>query len=57
MLRKQYNSPCGICIKVCPVGRDRKVFNREDTSIYTRKDGFERYHDAWEHVQRYGSKK
>lgn len=56
-LRKEYNSPCGICIKVCPVGGDREVFNRQDTSIYTRKDGFERYHDAWEHVQRYGSKK
>lgn len=56
-LRKQYNSPCGICIKVCPVGDDREVFNREVTSIYTRKDGFEQYHDAWEHVQRYGSKK
>lgn len=56
-LRKEYNSPCGICIKVCPVGGDREVFNRQDTSLYTRKEGFERYHDAWEHVQRYGSKK
>ena len=56
-LRKQYNSPCGICIKVCPVGKDRKIFNREETSIYTLKDGFEEYHDAWEHVRRYGSKK
>ncbi|MDD3754622.1 MAG: 4Fe-4S binding protein [Methanobacterium sp.] len=56
-LRKQYNSPCGICIKVCPVGKDREVFNRKDTSIYTCKDGFEQYHDAWKHVQSYGSKK
>jgi epoxyqueuosine reductase QueG len=23
-LKKRYRSPCGICIKVCPVGRDRK---------------------------------
>lgn len=56
-LRKEYNSPCGICIKVCPVGGDREVFNRQDTSLYTRKEGFERYHDAWEHVRSYGSKK
>jgi epoxyqueuosine reductase QueG len=56
-LRKQYNSPCGICIKVCPVGEDRKVFNRKETSIYNHRNGFEKYHDAWEHVQRYGSKR
>jgi epoxyqueuosine reductase len=56
-LRKEYRSPCGICIKVCPVGEDRKVFNRNDTSIYTHKEGFEEYHQAWEHVRRYGSKK
>lgn len=55
MLRKQYRSPCGICIKVCPVGEDRKIFNREDTSIYTQTP--EKYKKAWEHVRRYGSKK
>lgn len=33
-LRNEYRSPCGIWIKVCPVGKDRKIFNREDTSIY-----------------------
>ncbi|NYB51976.1 MAG: epoxyqueuosine reductase [Methanobacteriaceae archaeon] len=56
-LRKQYSSPCGICIKVCPVGDDRGVFNRGDSSMYTHKEGFEKYHDAWKHVRRYGSKK
>lgn len=56
-LRKEYRSPCGICIKVCPVGEDRKVFNRNETSMYTHKEGFEEYHQAWEHVRRYGSKK
>nr|WP_319374572.1 4Fe-4S binding protein [uncultured Methanobacterium sp.] len=56
-LRKEYRSPCGICIKVCPVGEDRKVFNRNETSMYTCKDGFEDYHQAWAHVRRYGSKK
>lgn len=56
-LRKEYRSPCGICIKVCPVGEDRKIFNREDTSIYVQRKGFTKYHDAWEHVRHYGSKK
>jgi len=47
-------SPCGICIKVCPVGEDRKLFGREDGSIYTREDMFPAEHRAWEHVRRYG---
>ena len=56
-LRKQHRSPCGICIKVCPVGKDRQVFDRENTSIYSHKEGFEKYHKAWDHVRSYGSKK
>jgi epoxyqueuosine reductase len=56
-LRGEYRSPCGICIKVCPVGKDREVFDRENTSIYTKKKGFEEYYNAWEHVRKYGSKK
>jgi len=47
-------SPCGICIKVCPVGEDRKLFGREDEGIYSRKDKFPAEHRAWEHVRRYG---
>ena len=30
-LRKEYKSPCGICIKHCPVGKDRIAFKRLDT--------------------------
>jgi len=56
-LRKEYRSPCGICIKVCPVGQDREIFKRGKTSMYTTRTGFEKYHQAWEHVRRYGSKK
>lgn len=47
-------SPCGICIKVCPVGKDRKLYNREDASIYSRRDRFPKGHRAWEHVRSYG---
>ncbi|GAB6286152.1 MAG: hypothetical protein STSR0009_23530 [Methanoregula sp.] len=54
-LLRRYISPCGICIKVCPVGADRKLFGREDMGIYDEEDTtFDRYHRAWEHVRSYG---
>lgn len=56
-LRKEFRSPCGICIKVCPVGEDRKIYNRDDTSIYDENETPERYKQAWKHVRSYGSKK
>ncbi|KCZ72778.1 hypothetical protein ANME2D_01212 [Candidatus Methanoperedens nitroreducens] len=55
-LRDEYRSPCGICIKVCPVGRDRELFGRKNISIYSEDKKFEKYHTAWEHVRKYGSK-
>lgn len=55
-LRNRYISPCGICIKVCPVGEDRVHFRREDTSLYTNPEKYPKYHNAWEHVRRYGGK-
>jgi epoxyqueuosine reductase len=56
-LRKEHRAPCGICIKVCPVGEDRKVFNRLDVSMYSQKKGFEKYWKAWKHVKNYGSRR
>jgi len=56
-LREEYRYPCGICIKVCPVGRDRKFFKREEVSIYSDDKRFNKYHQAWKHVRRYGTKK
>ncbi len=53
-LNSQGISPCGICIKVCPVGEDRKLYHREDESIYTRKERFPKAHRAWEHVRMHG---
>lgn len=55
-LRDEYRSPCGICIKVCPVGKDRDIYKRKDMSIYSRNNRFKKYHKAWEHVRKYGSK-
>ncbi|MDD3985684.1 MAG: 4Fe-4S binding protein [Methanobacterium sp.] len=53
-LRKKYTSPCGICIKICPIGNDRNKFNRKDLSIYSDKNGT-KYNKAWDHVKKYGS--
>ena len=56
-LREEHRSPCGICIKVCPVGEDRKIFNREDVSIYSENNTAEKYKNGWGHVKKYGSKR
>ena len=56
-LSKRFISPCGICIKVCPVGKDREVYGREDSSIYTDTKNYPLHHRAWEHVRAYGGKR
>ena len=55
-LHKRYISPCGICIKVCPVGEDRIFYDRNDLSIYEQTTGENRYQRSWDHVRRYGGK-
>jgi len=55
-LNKRYISPCGICIKVCPIGKDRKLYQRENEAIYVDDDRFDNYHRAWKHVRAYGGK-
>ncbi len=54
--------PCGICIKVCPVGNDRKLFNGEKkTGLYlAEKDNLETYahspeSQVWNHYRQWGS--
>jgi epoxyqueuosine reductase QueG len=56
-LYKRSISPCGLCIKVCPVGDDRQRYGRTDPAIYDETDmKYSRYHDAWAHVRRYGGR-
>jgi epoxyqueuosine reductase len=56
-LYKRSISPCGMCIKVCPIGEDRKLYQREDPKIYTgESEEYKKYHDAWKHVRSYGSR-
>lgn len=47
-------SPCGICIKVCPVGRDRDHYMRRNTSIYRSPAAAGALQRSWEHVRRHG---
>jgi epoxyqueuosine reductase QueG len=56
-LSERFISPCGICIKVCPVGDDRTRFGRKDPEIYDEDNiRFDRYHRAWRHVRSYGGR-
>jgi len=56
-LSKRFISPCGICIKVCPVGEDRIRFGRKDPQVYDEDNpAYERYHRAWNHVRSYGGR-
>jgi epoxyqueuosine reductase len=53
-LNRRGISPCGICIKVCPVGADRELYGRMDASIYAKGERASALQRAWEHVQSYG---
>lgn len=54
-LRDAHRFPCGVCIKVCPVGRDRELYKSGKPAKYlTDRDDEE--HRAWKHCQKYGSK-
>ncbi|MFB3764202.1 MAG: 4Fe-4S binding protein [Methanotrichaceae archaeon] len=55
-LNRKGISPCGICIKVCPVGEDRKLFDQRDVSIYSGEERCPKHHKAWDHVRKYGAK-
>ncbi|MDD4482973.1 MAG: 4Fe-4S binding protein [Methanoregula sp.] len=50
-------SPCGCCIKVCPVGKDRGQYGREDMKMYDDESPVSvPYRRIRDHVRSYGSK-
>lgn len=55
-LAKRGVSPCGVCIKVCPVGEDRALYGRTDPSIYDKGDEGGELRRGWEHVRSHGGK-
>ncbi len=61
-LRNENRYPCGVCIKVCPVGEDRKIFKNKNAALYLQerealqKDPEDPRYAAWVHLRRHGSK-
>jgi epoxyqueuosine reductase len=56
-LFKRSISPCGLCIRACPVGKDRERYGRTDPAMYDEGDErYARYHRAWKHVRAYGGR-
>jgi epoxyqueuosine reductase len=56
-LSTRYISPCGLCIRICPVGDDRISFTRKNPEIYNDNDEhFAPYHRAWNHVRTYSGR-
>ncbi|AIF52410.1 4Fe-4S dicluster domain-containing protein [Pelosinus sp. UFO1] len=60
-LQKAFSDPCGSCLKVCPVGEDRQLFQSnsfvkyfEEQDILARNPQAEAYRD-WVHIRNYGS--
>ncbi|MCQ8893924.1 MAG: 4Fe-4S binding protein [Methanolinea sp.] len=55
-LHRKYISPCGACIMVCPVGRDRDHFNRDARDLSLPEGKESPRGRARSHVQAYGGK-
>ncbi len=62
LLTEKGRYPCGICIKVCPVGDDRKLYGRENALKHYRdevralaSDQDDPAYAPWVHVRRHGS--
>jgi epoxyqueuosine reductase QueG len=62
LLRDKGRYPCGVCIKVCPVGEDRTLYGREnalkhyhDEAGALAKDQDDPAYASWVHVRRHGS--
>lgn len=50
-------SPCGCCIKVCPAGKDRRLYGRENLKMYDDKSPVSApYRRIRDHVRSYGSR-
>lgn len=59
-LRRAYRNPCGFCIKVCPVGADRELFQSRDIQKYFKEQQVLSQEPAapayrsWQHLRKYG---
>jgi epoxyqueuosine reductase QueG len=60
-LRDEFRYPCGVCIKVCPVGKDRKLYGANtqkylnEIKVLKENPHAAEYAD-WTHFRTFGSK-
>jgi epoxyqueuosine reductase QueG len=57
-LKEEYRYPCGVCIKVCPVGADRKMYGGSARRYLDERaalDGDTPGYDGWTHIRTFGS--
>ncbi|MDR0814872.1 MAG: hypothetical protein LBN37_03870 [Bacteroidales bacterium] len=60
-LREEFRYPCGVCIKVCPVGKDRKLYGTNtqkylnEIKVLKENPNAPEYAD-WNHFRNFGSK-
>lgn len=60
-LKDDYHYPCGVCIKVCPIGKDRKLYGMttkkylEENGVLEKNPQDEGY-SSWIHLRSFGSK-
>jgi Uncharacterized Fe-S protein len=60
-LKGDYRYPCGVCIKVCPIGADRKIYGHNAQKYLREKEILEENPNAeeyagWVHCRNHGSK-
>lgn len=60
VLKEQYRYPCGVCIKVCPIGADRKRYGADPQKYLREKEALAKNpHDPayaeWIHIRTFGS--
>jgi len=60
-LKKDYRYPCGVCIKVCPIGQDRKLYGMNKKKYLNEKETLTQNPHAveysdWQHLRNFGSK-
>ncbi|HWR40719.1 MAG TPA: 4Fe-4S dicluster domain-containing protein [Patescibacteria group bacterium] len=61
VLRDEHRYPCGVCIKVCPVGEDRELYQSKENRRYLKerealdKNSEDPEYRSWVHIRRHGS--
>lgn len=62
VLRNKGSYPCGVCIKVCPIGEDRKLYNRENALRHYRNENEaisnnsnDQLYKSWMHIRSFGN--